>query len=1078
MIPPPIPANEAERLAALHALGVLDTLREERFDRITRLAARLCRVPYVAVSLIDKHRQWFKSAVGIEETETTRDISFCGHAITEDAPLVVPDAAQDQRFAQNPKVTAPNGIRFYAGRKLQTRDGHCVGTLCVADHVPREFSADDLANLNDLADLAQAELNAVGLNDALFLLTEANRQRTEQKQMFDAFMGNSPCVVYIKDEEGRYVYVNRRFEDQFGMQLAESLGKRDGEWLPQEVARQIEENDRRILHSGRPEQLQEVAPTPDGKMRHWLSLKFPLKTGAGKLLLAGTSIDITAEKENEAALRASEERYRDLFDNAGDMIGCVDAEGRYLYVNPAWHDVHGYTPEELPQLRILDIVAPEDRERAAHAFRRALGGEDLLGVQVHILTKDGRKLLIEGNVSHSIEDGKPVARGMFRDITSRRKAEDALNRLMTLQRAILDGANCSIISTDQNGLILTFNSTAERWFGYSANEMVGKENCCLLHDHTEIAARADEISTELGRRVTPGFEAFAAAAREIQADEREWTYVRRDGTRFPVSLSLTALRDANGVIFGFLSVARDITHEKEAHEAMLQAKSAAEQANQTKSRFLANMSHEIRTPLNGILGINAMLLETPLNSEQRRLAETVRESSESLLEIVNDVLDFSKVESGLFELEHRDFSLQGLLSELHRLHGARASAKGLLLEIKSAPEVPARIVGDSVRVRQILSNLISNAIKFSENGKIAISITRIPSREKEDVRLRFGVTDKGIGIAPEAQERVFEAFQQADSSMSRKYGGTGLGLSISKQLVLLMKGEIGVESMPGEGSTFWFTAPFTIAAELTDPKSPEATAATAPASLSLVLNVLVAEDSSVNQLVIKHELRKLGCEVHSTSNGREAVDAFFKTPFDLVLMDCQMPEMDGYEAATRIRQHAGAGQHVPIIAITANALAGERERCLKAGMTDYVSKPFTREKLRAAILAAASHADEAPPAESPAIDETEMEALRAEGEDAGIDLIAQLGEAFRFEAAHAIQAFDEAVASSDAALIARTAHKLKGSAGNFGAKPLQILCLELEKLSREQKLQSASARIPDLRREVNRVIAALRMKHA
>ncbi len=1073
MVLPPIPVNEAERLAALRALRILDTQREERFDRITRLAARIFRVPYVTTSLLDEHRQWFKSAIGLEVEETAREVAFCAHAIAQGTPLVVRDATQDPRFSDNPMVTQEPGIRFYAGRPLRSRSGHCVGCFCLGDHQPRDFTADDLEILNELADLTQAEFGEMSVDDALGLAMEAERQRAEQKQILDAFFRYSPCVVFIKDEEGRYVHVNQRFEEVIERPLCEIIWKRDSDLFPEEIAQQLTAHDRSILESGIPSsQFQELIPGADGRLRHWLTIKFPLGVGNDRKLLAGMAIDITEQKEAEAALRASEERYRSLFEQAGDTIMCIDGEGRYLYSNPAWSRTYGYTPEELRDVPVLDHVAPEDREYAASILQRLLAGQNLQGIQLHLLTKDGRKLFVEGNASHSVENGKSVVRGMFRDVTERRNAEEAMQRLMTLQRAILDSANCSIVSTDQNGLIWTFNSTAERWLGYSSDEVVGKARSVSLHDPDEVAARAEELSAELGRPITHGVETFVAKACGGHADERDWTYVRKDGSRFPVRLSVTALRDSKDEIFGFVGVARDITRDKQVREAMLQAKEAAEQANQTKSRFLANISHEIRTPLNGILGINAMLLDTPLNNEQRRLIETMRESGELLLGIINDVLDFSKVEAGIIELDHSGFNLPEILNEQYRLHSIRANARGLTLEVKIAPEVPPHLKGDPVRLRQILSNLISTAIKFSDQGKVQVAVTCEDNTGNGIARLRFTIKDQGIGIAPEAQERVFEAFQQADGSMTRRYGGTGLGLSICKQLVTLMGGEIGVDSIPGEGSTFWFTVPFAISTQPVESKAMD-TAESARLQLAPGLRVLVAEDSSVNQLVILHELRRLGCTVESVRNGREAVEFFATSPFDLVLMDCQMPEMDGYEAATRMRELEGDGKHVPIIAITANALSGERERCIAAGMTDYVSKPFTREKLWAAVSSAISQNGVPCPMKEPAIDEAELAALRSEGEDAGVDLLAQLAEAFSLESEEALKILEAAVAEGNTETMSRAAHKLKGSAGNFGARRLQSLCLELEQLARAQQMEAASLRLPAVRHEVSRVLAAL-----
>jgi PAS domain S-box-containing protein len=496
--------------------------------------------------------------------------------------------------------------------------------------------------------------------------------------------------------------------------------------------------------------------------------------------------------------------------------------------------------------------------------------------------------------------------------------------------SIFENAVDGIYRSSLDGKQLRANPALVRLNGYDTEEE-------MLRSVNDIGS---EWYVEPGRR--DEFRRLLDADGKVEGFVSE-IYRHKTRERIWISENARLVRDARGRALFYEGTIRDITALRQAEEALIAATARAEAANQSKSEFLATVSHEIRTPMNAVLGMVGLLLDGELSPEQRRRAQTVRESAESLLTLINDILDFSKLEAGRLELDNLDFAPAGVVESALSLFGPRAAAKGILLQGSTASDLPGYLKGDPGRIRQILFNLVANAIKFTHQGEIRVAISHRPLGDAA-VELRLEVADTGIGIPPEAQPSLFARFTQVDSSTSRRYGGTGLGLAICKQLAELMQGRIGFASEPGHGSRFWFT----VRCQPGQAPAQEAPPAALP-TLARSLRILVAEDNQINQLVVTAMLEKLGHKADVVGDGAEAVAAVQRVPYDIVLMDVQMPEMDGIEATRAIRRMAPPAGAVPIVALTANAMTGHREQYLAAGMSDYVAKPISLAELQGAL---------------------------------------------------------------------------------------------------------------------------------
>jgi len=900
--------DEENRLKELHSYGILDTLPEDEFDNIVELASYICDTPISLISLVDEKRQWFKAKVGIQVSQTSREIAFCHHAIMQENLFEIEDAKNDDRFKNNPLVTSQPNIRFYAGRPLITKNGYALGTLCVIDTKPKKLSSNQKKALENLS-----------------------------KQVI---------------------------------------------------------------------------------------------------------LNIEARK-NFIELKNNEMSYMSIFDNTSDLIHIIDQEGRILKVNNSWKKTLNYSEEDIKKMNIFDIIYESDIEHCAKLFYCIKNQGDCPSKVIYsIKSKDGKKITVEASVIvERYDDGKlKLIKSILRDITDKVELENKLKISEKKFRDIYELSPVGIAVNDlKTGAFLEVNQAICNFTGYTKDEILKVSYWDLTpRSYEEDEKKQLESLNKIGR---------------YGPYEKE--YINKNGKKFPVLLNGVKFTDIENREL-ILSVIQDITEIKEYQKELEIAKQKALDASKSKSMFLANMSHEIRTPLNSIIGFSDLMMKTKLDNEQIQYMSNVYQSANFLLELINDILDFSKIESGKLELYYSNINILDFLREVLNIVKYQAHKKGIELLIDYPKDIFTEIYVDSLRLKQILTNLLNNAVKFTSVGEVKLKIEILEELEEDYKNLRFSVSDTGIGISKENLEKIFSPFEQADYSTSKNYGGTGLGLTISKKLLKLMNSDLNVNSKENVGTTFYFDIilktskkqkdnifnvndkilvlssktsnlnfldylfkDLNIKAEFSNDynkytnehfdlifiennfedinnildkfnnlktviinNSCQDVITRENVIMTIVkpifkhdiiylfdkkenfnlnfkehndnkietddLNVLVVEDNKVNMLLIKTYFKNIFPNINliTSESGKIALESYKNNKIDLILTDIQMPEMNGYELAQEIRK---INTNIPIIALTASSIVEEKEKSIQVGINDFITKPITQNAFREVI---------------------------------------------------------------------------------------------------------------------------------
>ena len=949
--------NDA-RLRALRMCGLFDGPADEAFDRLTRLVCRLLGVPTALVSLVEHDRQFFCSFAGLREPwasrrETPLSHSFCQHVVARRAPLIVTDAREDAVLRDN--LAVPDlGMIAYLGVPLFTPDGSTIGSLCAIDGEPRAWSAEDLAGISEVANLA---INEIALRYA------ENSKRALEADLHDreafaiALLESSPDCIAALDLAGRVQLINGPGLAALEIDDVDPLIGTPWSLLWPEAERWRVEEALAAARAGEASRFEAPSPTARGTLKYWDVKVAPVFASGGEVDgIVAVSADMTGQVRAAAALRASGARLELALEGTdAGLWDCAIATGEAWY-SDRWQTMLGYTPGEIANVVSAwsDLIHPEDARAVRKVLDAHLSGEiPYYETEQRLRHKDGSWLwvLSRGKIVERDAEGRPMRMaGTHIDIHARKEVQAELAEATDRSRQAAERAlaerefELALLaehSTDGvfrlalDGTILYASPSMAELLGAPRERLVGAN--VLARFHPDDAAT---VTAEFGTLAAGDCERLVLRFRSAPMDGRaEWVWLEAN---------CGLIRDHLGRPKEIVASTRDVSDRKALEQALQVARDEAEAASAAKSRFLANMSHEIRTPMNAVIGFTDLLLASELDKKQRRHARLIADSGKGMMRLLNDILDLSKIDAGQMLISPSAIDPRVALRAPVNLMHPLAASKRLSLEINFHPAIPAAIFGDALRLRQVMTNLLGNALKFTEAGGVLVRVR--PSSDQPDA-LMIEVVDTGPGIAPDRLPHLFTEFVQENAGISDRYGGTGLGLAISRRLARLMGGDIAVDSVFGSGATFRFTfaAPPAEAESIVEAATPDA-----PAPIDDVGRVLLAEDHDINQELMLDLFASMGIGADIAENGAQAVDMVQQAadrgdPYRIVFMDMQMPVMGGLEATRLLRQRGYDPAELPIVALTANAYADDVAACLAAGMQDHLSKPLNSADLQAAL---------------------------------------------------------------------------------------------------------------------------------
>ncbi|WGQ07485.1 PAS domain S-box protein [Pedobacter gandavensis] len=901
---------EMERLRALQDCDILDTPPEQEFDNITKLASLICNTPIAVIALVDEDRLWFKSVIGLDCQQLPRSYSFAEQAIQSDHILEVCDATADERFSLHPSVIDDHHLRYYAAAPLIDEDGYRLGTICVFDREPRAMTP---AQKEGLEILAKEVITHISLR-------KKAKELSLKAQRFEELLNIStvsPEIHCILDDKGELLFVNNAVTTVLEYEVEEAIGLTAWTFCYRDdIDRVVEALEAGLANGTKQFNIDFRIVTKSGLIR-WLSWNMVSKNK--RWYAYGRDITENKRVENELM------KLSFVASKVNNAVVINDSDNHVTWVNAAFEKITGFTLEDMKGKRLGDLIqGPGTDLELIEQARELTNRHQSFTVDLLAYRKDKQPiwLSIYNTVVFNDEGKVEIEVEIILDITEKKKAEEELQLLSLVASKTDTGVNIS----DGEGFTTWINHSMEKLTGYTLNELQGRRLGDILSK--------DEAQRELivaSRKKANNRESYSI---EVQAK-------KKSGEPIWLSVSNTPIVNEKGKVERQIDLITDISQRKQVEKEMVEAKEQALQLSAAKEMFLSVMSHEIRTPLNAVIGMAHLLLDNDPKESQLPDLNLLRFSAENLLNIINDILDLTKMETGNVQLETIPFSIKTLVSDVINSLQMSVVARNNKLELSCDESIPQYVKGDKTRLYQVLMNLLGNAIKFTQDGKIILEVKML-SEEKDRVLLHFEVKDTGIGIAEEKLAYIFQPFIQARTDISRKYGGTGLGLTITKKMLELYGSDIQVKSVEGKGTVFQFNISF----EKANDYVPQVKVFTEP---DMFTNkwILVVDDNEINALIAKRIFGKWGLNLDFAITGEEALEKVRDNVYDLIFMDIKMPGIDGFEATTLIRAMDGDYfKKVPILALTASTLHDEHNKFSESGMNGHILKPFKPEDMR------------------------------------------------------------------------------------------------------------------------------------